>query len=87
MDFTGLIKNISSFIASLPTTVLALLAVAVILNLLGITIKGIIKTVVGAFVLSVVLGSFGVSLPSFPQIFSFLTSAFESIKGLLGGMN
>lgn len=51
MDFTSLIKNISSFIALLPTTVLALLAVVVILNLLGITIKGIIKTIVHIYLL------------------------------------
>lgn len=75
-----LLDNIVSFVASLPTIVIALVIIAIILNLLGVTIKGIIKTIVASFVMSVVLGAFGISLPSFPQIISFLVSMFKHLE-------
>ena len=55
----ALTENAISFISSLPTTVVALIIVAVIMYLLGVTIRGTIKTIVGAFVMSIVLGAFG----------------------------
>ena len=82
--FASVFQNLVSFVTSLPTTALALIVIALILNMLGVTVKGIIKAIVCSFVISVVLGSFGIVLPSFSQIYSFFVSAFYRIKGFFG---
>lgn len=80
----ALIDNAILFVKSLPTTVVALLIIAFILKLMGVTIKGIIRTIVSAMVVSIVLGAFGVRLPSFSGIFNFLVNLFNKFKTFIG---
>lgn len=80
----ALIDNVTLFVKSLPTTVVALLIIAFILKLMGITIKGIIRTIIGAMVVSIVLGAFGVRSPSFSEIFNFLVNLFNKFKTFIG---
>ena len=81
--FKSIASNIINFAVSLPTVVLALLIIAIILKLIGVTVRGIVKAIITSFIISIVLGAFGVTLPTFSEIFSFIASIFNKIKNLI----
>ena len=67
----SLLNNITDFLYSLPTILGLVIIAAIVLRIVGATVKTIIKIALRFFIITILLGFFGISLPSPMQIFNF----------------
>lgn len=80
---TVFINNIMDFASSLPTTTLTIIIISIIMSFIGISIRDIIRTSIIGFIIFLILGSFGINLPSFTTIASFFSNMFNKLNSIV----
>ena len=74
------LNNLLAFAASMPTNMVILVLICLILHFLfGYSIKSCIKVIIGYLLIGLLLGLFGITMPSFLAIGQYIAGMLKSL--------
>lgn len=74
-----LLSNLAAFAMSMPTNMIILLVVCLIMKVLGKTIADCIKVIVGYLLIGLLLSFFGITMPSFLAIGTWIVETAKAL--------
>ena len=73
-----IVTNLAAFAVSMPTNMIILFVVCLILKVMGKTVKDCIKVIFGYLLIGVLLSFFGITMPSFLSIGTFVVNSVKA---------
>ena len=74
-----ILNNLIAFGLSMPTNMIILIVICLIMKLLGKTIADCIKIIFGYLFIGLLLGIFGITMPNFMTIGTWLANILKSL--------
>lgn len=74
-----ILTNLAAFAMSMPTNIIILIIICLIMKVAGKTISDCVKVIIGYCLIGLLLGIFGITMPSFLTIGNWIKSAFLAI--------
>ena len=74
-----ILNNLIAFALSMPTNMIILIVICLIMKVLGKTITDCIKIILGYLFIGLLLGLFGITMPNFMTIGTWLANILKSL--------
>lgn len=74
-----LLSNLWAFALSMPTNIIILLIICLILKVIGYTVRDCVKVILGYLLIGLLLGIFGITMPSFLAIGTWIVNLVKSL--------
>jgi len=74
-----ILSNLVAFAMSMPTNIIILIIVCLIMKVLGKSVMQCVKVIVGYLLIGLLLGIFGITMPSFLAIGQWIVDVAKSL--------
>lgn len=74
-----LLSNLYAFAMSMPTNIIILLIICLIMKVIGYKVRDCVKIIIGYLLIGLLLGIFGIHMPSFLAIGQWIVSFLKSL--------
>lgn len=74
-----ILNNLIAFAVSMPTNMIILVIICLIMKVMGKSIMECVKVIIGYLLIGLLLGIFGITMPSFLQIGQWFAGVLKSL--------